>query len=95
MKAKSTSKSPKARSRAAKGRSLKRVVSAPIDALTENQICQLKRDNLDTPDYWLNVSPDHVCLTKQRVGEPSTESMNIPRKDFNRLARWYVTGKVR
>lgn len=87
--------SQKALSRAAKGRSLKRVGRAPIDALTENQIFHLKRTNLDTPDYWLNVSPDHVCLTKQRSGEPATESINIPRKDFNRLARWYVTGKVR
>ena len=65
----------------------------PIEAKTEKQICQLARSSFATTDWWLNVSHDHVCLTKQRMGSLPQESLRIPRRDFDKLAQWYVTGK--
>lgn len=69
--------------------------NAPINAHTFNQICKLKRDIIDTDDYWLCVDVGDVRLTKQRNGKPSSASINIPRKDFDRLVVWYVTGKIK
>ena len=64
---------------------------APIEAKTLDQVMSLPRDGYETKDYLLVVSDSTVCLAEQH----SDEQMNIPRKDFDRLVRWYMTGKVR
>jgi hypothetical protein len=68
-------------------------VKAPIELRTEAQLIKAPRDNLSTPNYWLLVGPSEVTLCQQRNGEESTGTLTIPRREFDRLARWYVTGK--
>ena len=65
----------------------------PIEARTFKQVCKLPRDNLNTRGHWILIDGD-VVLAAQRNGQPATNSMRIPRSEFDRMARWYVTGKA-
>lgn len=67
---------------------------APIEARKFNQICTLPRDNLDAGGFWIQLDEGVVTIAKQKPGEPCENSMDIPRSAFDRLARWYVTGKA-
>ena len=67
----------------------------PIEARTFNQICSLKRDNMSTKDFWLQLDVGIVTLAKQRNGEPCEASMRISRKQFDRIVQWYVNGGLR
>lgn len=66
----------------------------PIEARTFKKICALKRDNLSARDFWLQLDEGTVTLAKQRNGGPAEMMMEIPRAQFDRLVRWYVTGEV-
>ena len=65
-------------------------VASPIESITWSSVCRLKSDSTDTKDYWMCIDGDEVCIAKQRSGESLIEKIKIPRKDFNRLVRWYV-----
>ena len=64
----------------------------PREAKTFEQICKLKRDNVSTTEYWIEVDELVVTLCKQRLTNPPEERIDIPRKDFNTLVDWYNTG---
>jgi len=66
----------------------------PIDAKSNAQICKLKRDNVSTAGFWLLIDGPNVTLAKQKVGESAEQMLSIPRSQFDKLARWYVTGKM-
>lgn len=68
----------------------------PIEARSFKQACKLRRDNVDTDDYWILIDAmrDTVTIGKQRAGEPSEWMHAIERKDFDKLVRWYVLGIV-
>lgn len=66
---------------------------APIDAKTFKQICSLSADNHETRDYWILLDEGVICLAKQRSGQDPTHEMRIPKRDFDKLVRWYMTGK--
>ena len=64
--------------------------SAPIHADTNLRIAALERDNFPPdPRKWsILLSPTTVLLSS-----PSgRKAVEIPRKQFNVIARWYVTG---
>lgn len=65
----------------------------PIEANTLNKVCKLKRDNLSTKNFWILLDGGtHIVICKQVVGKPSEGSLTIPKSQFDRLVRWYVTG---
>lgn len=66
----------------------------PIEARTHDQICSIPRDHLDTKYFWLLIETNRVILCEQKTGEASKGSLSIPRAEFDRLARWYVTGRT-
>lgn len=66
----------------------------PIEARTFKQICSLPRDNLDYKNFWFMVDEGQVTLTAQKIGEAPTSQISIPRAVFDRMARWYLTGKA-
>lgn len=66
----------------------------PIDAKTDKQICKLRRDNLSTKEFWILLGEGEVTLAKQRNLAPAEVMLKIPRAQFDRLVRWYVTGKA-
>lgn len=70
-------------------------IKAPIDAKTFEQICALKRDNIDLQggDWCFMVEEGMVTLTEQKIGEGPTHQVSIPRKYFDKVVRWYTTGK--
>jgi hypothetical protein len=65
----------------------------PIEARTFNQVCSLPRDGYDTKHFWILIDGD-IVITEQMDGEPSTNQMTIPRAEFDRIARWHVTGRA-
>lgn len=66
------------------------VVSRPIDVRTEKQLCKLLSDNYTTKNYWILHEIDHITICKQSIGSHPEEMMRIPRKDFNKLIKWYI-----
>ena len=71
------------------------IPKAPIEANTFDEICKLPRDSLSLKEFWLQIDVGRVSLAQQRSGESCQAVISIPRKDFDRLVRWYMTGKVR
>jgi hypothetical protein len=67
---------------------------APIEASTHDQICSIPRDNLSAGDYWLLIDEGGVVMCEQPLGQAATAKIEMPRRQFNRLVRWYMTGKV-
>ena len=60
-------------------------IKAPIDAKTQKQLDELPKDS-----FCSNLICLHLTRENAYLGESS-----IPRKDFDRLVRWYMTGKAR
>jgi hypothetical protein len=81
---------PKKSSRNSGKAVLPAVVSRPIDARTEKQLCKLLSDNYATKNYWILHAIDHITICKQSSGSSAEEMMQIPRKDFNKLIEWYI-----
>mgnify|MGYP001597371128 FL=1 len=75
-----------------KGQSASKAMLAPIEAKTFSQICKLPRDNYDTAGYWILVGLKTIHFAEQRNGEATTQKMAIPKREFDRLVRWYMTG---
>lgn len=65
----------------------------PIEARTFKQVCQLSRDGYDTKHFWILIDGD-IVITEQQNGKPSTNQLKIPRAEFDKMARWYVTGRA-
>ena len=66
----------------------------PIDAKTFSQICSLPRDHYETKNHWLLLDTGVVYLHRQKSGHESEASLKIPRAEFDRMVRWYVTGRA-
>ena len=78
-----------------KGQSASMAMLAPIEAKTFSQICRLPRDNYDTAGYWILVDQKTIHFAEQRNGEIATQKMAIPKREFDRLVRWYMTGSAK
>ena len=66
----------------------------PIEAKTHDQMCELKRDNVESGDFWMLLGEDKITICEQKAGAKPTQSLTPPRKNFDKFARWYVTGKM-
>jgi hypothetical protein len=62
----------------------------PQTARTDEQIAQLERDHIDTPDFWICVDATTVTLTKQRNGEAPTAEISMPKGVFDRFVSFYT-----
>lgn len=65
----------------------------PRTANTTKKLISMKRDNIDYKGFWILVDEDGVCITEQNVGEKPKASIRIPKTVFNRLVKFYETGK--
>ena len=65
----------------------------PIEARTFNQVCSLPRSSYDTKHFWL-VIDGAMVIGEQEDGQAATNKLVIPRAEFDRLVRWYMTGKA-
>lgn len=68
-------------------------VFTPRTANTNNKICSMKRDNVSTKNYWMLTGEKHITIAKQKSGEQNEWMVEIPKKDFNRIIKFYETGK--
>lgn len=59
--------------------------------MTEDELCRLKVGVKEVGDHCILPDGFRVSITTQREGEPSSQSVTIPIKQFNQLIRWYVT----
>jgi len=67
----------------------------PQQAKTFEQICKLKRDNVESGDFWMTFDEGTVYLSEQPSGEKPKASIKIPRTVFNRFVRFWRTGNMR
>lgn len=65
----------------------------PIEARTFEQVCTLPRDGYDTKHFWILIDGD-IVICEQEFGKAPTATMKIKRAEFDRMARWYVTGRA-
>lgn len=64
---------------------------APIDA-TWNQLAKMRRDNVDTPDFWCMVDGcGEITIAQQKSGEPATAMITMPRSVMKRFIKFLVT----
>ncbi len=68
----------------------KKTTLSPKEATSYKKICSLKMDTIYTGNFRLYLEQTRVILIHQNIGEGATE-INIPRKDFNRLIKFYQT----
>ena len=62
---------------------------SPQECRGTNAICEIEMDSHSLKDYWILYDGHHVTITKQRMGEKSTESVTLPRRQFDALIAWY------
>jgi hypothetical protein len=68
-------------------------MSVPAVALrdaTFNQICRLMRDNHRAGDWSISTDGSSVWISCQKIGEPPTADIEVPRRIFNRLIAAYT-----
>lgn len=69
---------------------------SPSEVRTFEQICSLKRDNISVRTGWILLNgANEVVLVKQKNGERATGEVSFTRKEFTRLAQWYLTPQKR
>lgn len=66
-----------------------KIIRSPKTARTFNQLCSLRTDNISFPWGWVIVSEDQITIAMQKNGERATATIDISKRDFNRLIRWY------
>lgn len=66
----------------------------PIEARTFKDICSLPRDNLDSKGFWILVDEGEITITKQNFGESLIAQITVPKAQFDRMVRWYFTGRA-
>ena len=62
----------------------------PHDAKSLKEVCALRRDNFSTSKYWILTDGFNVTITEQKNGREATQSITVPRSQFNVLVRWYM-----
>ncbi len=65
----------------------------PRDARSHSQVAKIPRDNVTYAGTWALLNGDGkstITITRQRRGENATESISIPRRDFDRIVDWYM-----
>lgn len=67
----------------------------PYNCKTFEDVCSLRRDNKDAGGFWIMTDGNVVTICQQKFGERSTATVNVPRKDFNRLVAWYMSEQER
>jgi hypothetical protein len=64
---------------------------APANVHSMDEICALRRDNMDTRGGWIILNgPHEVAVVNQNPGEESTGTVHFSRRAFARLARWFL-----
>jgi hypothetical protein len=61
---------------------------------SRTDIWSMSHDNVEVGDFSIMSDGLTVYLSEQRTGHPSQQEFQIDRPTFNKLIRWYVTGKV-
>lgn len=62
----------------------------PRKATKEKQLLSLKRDNVNYKDHWMLVSEGSVFIANQKSGESPTGIVEIPKRIFNRMVKFYL-----
>ncbi len=62
----------------------------PYDLKNTEETCRLRRISFDCDDAWILTDGYTVSISQQKVGAPPTQSISLPRAQFNRLIQWYM-----
>ena len=65
-------------------------MNTPKTANTCKKLGTLKRDNISTKDFWMLVHTNHITIAKQQSGEHPEFIFNIPKKNFNKMVKFYL-----
>jgi hypothetical protein len=72
----------------------KRAASYSPATCNETQLCRITRDNKDAGDFYIITDSYWVWLSEHKRGEQRKQRIEIPRKEFNKLIRWYLRPQV-
>ena len=61
---------------------------------SKTQICKITRDNKDCGDFSIETDARSIWLSEQKIGEHIKQCIEIPRKEFNKLIRWYLRPQI-
>jgi len=69
--------------------------SVPMSA-TNSQICKMSHDNVCVGDFSILVDAESemVYLSEHPPGKDRKQHIEIDRRIFNKLIRWYTAGRV-
>lgn len=67
----------------------------PKTATTDSKIFKLKQAAIRTKDHWLMVFPEGVLLVAQKDKRKPTAKIELSKKDFNKMVKFYLTGHLR
>ncbi len=76
-----------------KGRAVKRATHKAMalsECRTLDEVCRLDRDNFQAGSYWLSADGETVSVTHQAMGEPVQSTIDVPRREFNKLVSLYL-----
>jgi hypothetical protein len=65
----------------------------PSQAKNFSQVCQLPTDNAEYGDAWIILDWPSLVIKNQKLGEASTGSVTLSKRQFNRFVKWWQTGK--
>ena len=63
---------------------------SPRRAKNIDDLCKMVSDNFDADDHWILTDTYNVDIAQQAIGELPRQSINIPRKTFDKLVDWYM-----
>lgn len=72
-----------------KAKMLRKEVS-PIEA-TDDELACIKTSNQDFGGFWCLTDGYTVTIAKQKLGEPSTEKVNVPIKTMREIVEFLTT----
>jgi hypothetical protein len=68
---------------------------SPSAVKSNRDVLQLQTSAWDGKSFWMLVNHDgSVCIKNQRLGEPTTESIHIPRRTFQAMLDWYEREQI-
>jgi len=63
---------------------------APIDCSCD-QICKMRRDNVESGEFWCQTNGDQITIAHQVTGERPQASITIPRAAMKRFVKFLTT----
>lgn len=72
---------------------MKKTMISPMDAKNTDVVCKMESDNFNTKNFWIMSDAEFITIARQSNGEPLINKIDIPKKDFDRMVKWYTNNQ--